>query len=166
MRYLTIFASGVLFAAGLAIAGMTQPSKVIGFLDITGDWDPSLALVMVGAILVHSISYRFAMRRSSPTFAAAFQIPTKSQVDGRLIVGAILFGLGWGLGGYCPGPAVSAALVGDPATLTFLASLVVTMMVYSVLSGRVAGTTNRDPGDGDLGSPRVVPIDAPRTDDA
>jgi len=103
---LIAFLVGIIFAIGLGISGMTQPSKVIGFLDITGNWDPSLAFVMVGAIGVHAISYLFQRKKEKPYFAERFSIPTKTSIDTSLCVGAVLFGTGWGMSGFCPGPAL------------------------------------------------------------
>ncbi len=108
MAHLSFFAAGLLFAVGLAVGGMTQPAKIVGFLDFSGDWDPSLAFVMVGAIAVHAASYRLVMKRSSPIFAPRFLVPTRRDIDVPLVAGAALFGVGWGLGGYCPGPAIAS----------------------------------------------------------
>lgn len=155
-RLASFFLSGVLFAAGLVISGMTQPSKVIGFLDFGGDWDPSLAFVMAGAILVHSVAYRLIAGRASPLWALSFQIPTRRDIDFPLVFGAVLFGTGWGLAGYCPGPAIASAVAGEPATLTFAAALAATMILYSLVTGRVSGTANRESQDRELGSPRTV----------
>src|SRR5262245_52978645 len=103
---LIAFSSGALFAVGLVISGMTQPAKVIGFLDFAGAWDASLAFVMVGALAVHLVAYRIVARRTAPVFANAFEIPTATAVDRRLVWGAAIFGVGWGLAGYCPGPVL------------------------------------------------------------
>lgn len=124
MRLATYFVSGLIFAIGLVLGGMTQPQKIIGFLDIFGDWDPSLAGVMFAAVLVHAIAYRLIMRRAKPVFAPRFLVPKRTDIDASLVGGAALFGIGWGLGGYCPGPGLVAtgALVPDAAA--FLASMV------------------------------------------
>jgi uncharacterized membrane protein YedE/YeeE len=124
---LAAFLSALLFGLGLGVSGMTLPSKVVGFLDVMGDWDPSLMAVMVGAILVHSISYRLIMRRESPILVANFQIPTRRELDWKLLVGSALFGIGWGLGGFCPGPALVNAVTGSSSVLVFLASMLVGM---------------------------------------
>ena len=102
------FVSGLLFAVGLAVSGMTQPAKVIGFLDIAGAWDASLAFVMIGALAVHLIAYRIAARAKAPLFAKAFELPTATALDRRLILGSAIFGVGWGLAGYCPGPVLAS----------------------------------------------------------
>lgn len=124
-RLATYFVAGLIFAVGLVIGGMTQPQKIIGFLDITGDWDPSLAYVMLGAVGVHSVSYRLTVRRSAPLFAERFLVPKRHDIDAALIGGALLFGMGWGLGGYCPGPALVATGARMPDAALFLGATVV-----------------------------------------
>lgn len=98
--------AGILFGVGLVVSGMTEPHKVSGFLDVTGAWDPSLALVMVGAIGVHLVTRRLIVRRPAPIDGAQFEEPKATKIDAPLVVGAAIFGVGWGLGGYCPGPAI------------------------------------------------------------
>jgi uncharacterized protein len=124
--------AGLLFGAGLVLGGMTDPAKVRGFLDFGGNWDPSLALVMAGAIAAHLPAYRLIRKRSAPVLAASFQVPTRKDIDAKLLLGAALFGLGWGLGGYCPGPAVTSLTTGAPAVLAFVAA----MLGASWLTGR------------------------------
>jgi hypothetical protein len=126
--------SGLLFGLGLTISQMINPAKVIGFLDIFGDWDPSLALVMATAIPVTALGYAVAKHRRSPVCAADFSVPTRTQIDWPLIGGAVLFGVGWGLVGYCPGPAVSALGLGNPTTVLFVGSMLVGMGTYSGLN--------------------------------
>lgn len=121
---LAAFLSALLFGVGLGVAGMTLPEKVIGFLDVTGHWDPSLAYVMVGAIAVHGVSYRWITNRESPMLTPSFQIPTKRQIDPKLILGSMLFGVGWGLAGFCPGPAIVGVVSGAPSVLIFSASMI------------------------------------------
>src|SRR5690606_15297342 len=116
------FAAGALFAVGLSLAGMTQPSKVIGFLDFFGRWDPSLMFVMGGAIGVHLVLSRFIVKRESPLFAARFRIPTRRDVTPKLVAGAALFGIGWGLGGFCPGPGIASIGTLGAHALTFVAA--------------------------------------------
>jgi uncharacterized membrane protein YedE/YeeE len=138
MNVLLVFASffsGLLFAVGLAISGMTQPAKVVGFLDLTGDWDPSLACVMVGAISVHALLYRLLCKRAAPLFAARFSLPTHSSIDARLVVGAGLFGLGWGIGGFCPGPAVTSLASGHTPVMVFVISMLAGMYLYKLFEG-------------------------------
>ncbi|MBM4252609.1 MAG: YeeE/YedE family protein [Deltaproteobacteria bacterium] len=117
------FLSAFVFGIGLALAGMTLPAKVVGFLDITGTWDPSLALVMVGAIAVHAVTYRLIMKRPSPILSAKFLVPTRRDLDAQLVVGSLLFGVGWGLGGLCPGPALVALATGNLKVVVFVASM-------------------------------------------
>lgn len=128
MRSLLLsFVAGLVFGLGLVVSGMTQPSKVINFLDVTGDWDPSLGLVMAGAIGVHALAYRFVDRLPKPLWAQSWSVPTRRDIDAQLLIGAVLFGAGWGLGGYCPGPAITAAITGHPSTLTFTAAMLAGM---------------------------------------
>ena len=117
------FGAGLLFAAGLGVAGMTRPSKVIGFLDLFGSWDPSLALVMGGAVAVGLVSFPFILRRASPFLASRFFLPARRAVDARLFFGSALFGVGWGLAGVCPGPAIVAAVSGAVPILLFVATM-------------------------------------------
>lgn len=128
MRALSSLVVGVLFAAGLVLGGMTQPAKVIGFLDFAGQWDPSLALVMGGALLVHGVSYRLIRRRASPLLETRFHLPTRQDIDRRLVLGAAIFGVGWGLGGYCPGPGL-ASLTTGPRPLVFVLGMLAGMYV-------------------------------------
>lgn len=133
MNLLTVFISGVLFSAGLGISGMTQPTKVIGFLDIFGRWDPSLICVMAGAVAVNVIFYRLTLKRLHPRFAAQFTVPSKRPINLPLFTGAALFGVGWGLSGYCPGPAIVSAVSGWASTLTFVASMLAGMYLFQRL---------------------------------
>jgi len=114
--------SGLLFGLGLAVAQMTNPEKVIAFLDIADQWDPSLALTMAGAILVSVISFRVILRKG-PVLAEKLHLPTRSDIDSRLIIGATLFGIGWALTGYCPGPAIAALTSGSTEPFVFLTAL-------------------------------------------
>ncbi len=123
------FVAGLVFAIGLGISGMTLPSKVIGFLDVMGDWDPSLAFVMGGAIAVHLTFTRWLLRRGRPLVAEAFHFPTRSDIDGRLVVGAALFGVGWGLVGYCPGPVLVSAGAGRKEAVAFVVAMTLGMLV-------------------------------------
>jgi uncharacterized membrane protein YedE/YeeE len=115
---ITAFIAGLVFAAGLVLGGMTQPAKVVGFLDFAGAWDPSLAFVMGAALLVYGVSLRLITRRPRPVAATRFQIPTRRDLTPRLLLGSALFGVGWGLAGFCPGPAItSIGSVGTEALL-------------------------------------------------
>lgn len=125
-RSLPALFAGAMFAVGLVLGGMTQPAKVIGFLNFTGDWDPSLALVLGGALAVYSVLSRVFLRRSAPLFAPTFHLPSRRDIDLRLILGAAIFGIGWGLGGYCPGPGlVSFSQGAEP--MVFVAAMVAGM---------------------------------------
>lgn len=115
--------AGTLFGLGLAISQMINPRKVLAFLDLAGDWDPSLAFTMGGALLVTATGYRLVLRRPGPVLAASFHLPAKTTVDWRLLAGAALFGVGWGLGGYCPGPAISALALGTAEPWIFIVAM-------------------------------------------
>lgn len=132
---------GTIFGVGLTISGMTQPSKVIGFLNVFGDWDPSLAFVMLGAIGVHLFAYRIKARQTSPLLADEFYLPGKKEADSKLVLGSVIFGIGWGLGGYCPGPAITslASLRGD--VVLFVGSMALGMLVQDWLFNHL--TKNR-----------------------
>ncbi len=121
------FAAGALFSLGLAMSGMTDPAKVIGFLDVTGEWDPTLAFVMAGAVMVFSTAWRGSRRLRAPVFAPAFP-ELKERIDRRLLLGALLFGGGWGLAGYCPGPALASLGAGAEGSAVF--ALAMTAGVY------------------------------------
>ena len=127
------FISGLIFAIGLVLGGMTQPAKVIAFLDITGKWDPSLAFVMGGAILVYAPLYRLIRRRQAPFFASVFSMPTRLDIDPLLIGGSALFGVGWGLGGFCPGPAVVSLASGSPTVVIFVAAMLAGMYLFKLV---------------------------------
>jgi len=107
-QLLAALAAGIVFGLGLAVSQMVNPAKVVGFLDVAGDWDPTLLLVMGGALAVTIPGFRLILKRPHPLFAGAFSVPTKRDLDRRLIAGAALFGVGWGLAGFCPGPAITA----------------------------------------------------------
>lgn len=127
---LASFACGLVFAAGLVLGGMTQPSKVVGFLDVTGAWDPSLALVMGGALGTHALLRRFVVARGRPLLAERFALPTRADLDAPLLVGAAIFGVGWGLGGFCPGPAIVALGGGAPAAFVVVPAMLAGMLVH------------------------------------
>ena len=117
------FAAGLLFAVGLGISGMTQPTKVVGFLDVFGAWDPSLAFVMVGGIGTHMVAYWIMRRRASPILAGSFMVPTRRDITGPLVGGAALFGVGWAMAGLCPGPAIVSAGAGTPNGVLFVLAM-------------------------------------------
>lgn len=124
------FGSGLLFSVGLVLAGMTQPSKVVGFLDFFGDWDPSLAFVMGGAIMVYTPIYRLMLARNTPFFAARLMLPTNTVIDAKLIGGAALFGAGWGLGGFCPGPGLTSIGAASVEAVYFVGGMLLSMWAY------------------------------------
>lgn len=124
---------GALFGTGLLVGGMVMPARVIGFLDPVSGWDPTLAFVMGGAVLVYLIAHRAIIAlRSEPMFEPNFHLPTRRDLDARLIAGAAIFGVGWGLGGYCPGPGIVAAASGSRTGLAFLAAMVVGVVVHDL----------------------------------
>lgn len=123
---------GVVFGIGLLLSGMTQPAKVVNFLDVLGNWDPSLAFVMGGAIAVHFLAYRLVPRLPKPLWGVRWGLPTRRDIDMRLLVGAALFGAGWGLGGYCPGPALTSAVAGASSTLIFTGAMLAGMWGHTL----------------------------------
>lgn len=123
--------TGLIFGAGLSIGGMTDPARVLGFLDIFGQWDATLAFVMGSALVTTSLGYRWVLKRSAPLFANSFQLPKRTDIDLQLIGGAGLFGIGWGLVGYCPGPALASLASGQTGTVMF----VLAMMVGLIFGG-------------------------------
>ena len=125
---------GLLFGAGLALSGMTDTQKVIGFLDLLGDWDITLVFVMGGGLMVTVPVYQLYKNKSRPLFDTQFHLPGTSLIDKRLIGGAVLFGIGWGLFGYCPGPAISSIAYGHETTLYFVVSMIVGMAAANVVS--------------------------------
>lgn len=141
MSRVIAFVAGVIFAVGLGISGMTQPTKVTGFLDFFGDWDPSLALVMLGAIGAHLVPSVLALRRGAPVFGDRFHLPAFQSIDARLLGGAALFGVGWGLSGYCPGPAVVATAAGTGQAAVFLVTMLVGFAIFDGLQAAQARST-------------------------
>jgi uncharacterized membrane protein YedE/YeeE len=124
------FVAGLVFGWGLLIAGMADPGKVQGFLDLAGAWDPSLALVMGGAIAVGLIAFALARRRSTALLGDAMRLPTATAIDRPLLVGATLFGIGWGLAGFCPGPGLVSMAAGHPEALAFVAAMIAGMALH------------------------------------
>jgi hypothetical protein len=139
----TALAAGSLFGVGLAVSGMTLPARVIGFLDVTGRWDPTLAFVMAGAIAVHFVLFRLILRRQAPIFDSHFHVPTRRDIDLRLIGGAALFGVGWGLAGQCPGPALTNLATGAPSALLFVATMAAGMVIQRELDRLLARRPER-----------------------
>ncbi|MDY7567394.1 YeeE/YedE family protein [Pseudomonas sp. RTC3] len=138
MRKLTAFIAGLLFGIGLLLAGMANPGKVLGFLDLAGAWDPSLALVMVGAIAVASVPFNWAGKQSKSLLGAPMQLPVKRELDARLIGGSLLFGIGWGIAGICPGPAVVLLLTAHWQAFVFVLAMLVGMLLFTALEARRA----------------------------
>jgi uncharacterized protein len=133
MSIAAALAVGLLFGLGLTVSLMVSPAKILGFLDIAGAWDPSLLLVMVGAVAVTFVGYRWVLSHPAPLLGDRFQVPTRTDLDTRLLAGAGLFGLGWGLAGYCPGPALAALSLGNVKTIAFVASMLAGMLAYNWL---------------------------------
>ena len=134
MNILTSFVCGLLFGLGLILGGMTNPAKVIAFLDLGGAWDPSLALVMGGAIAVASGAFALAARRSRSWLGAPMQLPSARDIDPKLVGGSLLFGAGWGLAGYCPGPALVALGRAAPSALLFVCAMLVGMLAFELIN--------------------------------
>jgi uncharacterized membrane protein YedE/YeeE len=136
-QMLVAFVSGLVFTIGLGIAGMTDPAKVLGFLDMFGgEWDPSLAFVMGGAMLVYVPAYQLLKARDAPMFAECFHWPTAKDIDVKLVIGSALFGIGWGIGGLCPGPAVASVITGATPVLVYAAAMVAGMLAHRALTKR------------------------------
>ncbi len=128
---------GLLFGAGLLVSGMANPAKVIGFLDVFGTWDPSLAFVMMGAIGVAIVPFSFAKHQTLTLTGETFSLPTTTIIDARLIVGAVLFGIGWGLVGICPAPAISLVGLGQAQVLYFILPMLMAMFVYDQMTAKI-----------------------------
>jgi uncharacterized membrane protein YedE/YeeE len=124
MRLLFGYLAGLIFGLGLVLSGMSNPAKVLNFLDVVGSWDPSLAFVMGGATLVTFVGYRIVWRQPAPALHHRFEVPTGTRIDARLLTGAAVFGLGWGIGGFCPGPAWTALPLLAPGTLVFVPAMI------------------------------------------
>jgi uncharacterized membrane protein YedE/YeeE len=129
------FGSGLIFGVGLVVSGMAQPTRVIGFLDVFGAWDPSLLFVMAGAVAVHFTALRLIARRNAPLYASEFDCPRRAGVDGRLVAGAALFGVGWGLSGYCPGPSVVSLPSASASVLVFVGAMAIGMWLVGRFGG-------------------------------
>lgn len=126
------FTAGAVFGLGLIISEMANPKRVQGFLDITGQWDPTLVFVMVGALIVTGLGYKLVLKREKPLFAQDFSIPTNKIIDRNLLIGAVLFGIGWGLSGLCPGPAVVGASTGSLSILVFIVAMTAGMRAFEL----------------------------------
>jgi uncharacterized membrane protein YedE/YeeE len=144
MQVLVSFLVGLLFGAGLVVSGMTDPFKVIGFLDVTGLWDPSLAFVMAGAVLVGAVAYRLAGKREAAILGGPMRLPARAAVDRRLVAGSLVFGIGWGLAGFCPGPALAALGAGYGKAAAFVAAMLAGMAIYELAERRRRGPAGND----------------------
>ena len=133
--------AGVIFGVGLILSGMNDPSKVIGFLDITGDWDPSLVFVLGGAVAVGLLTFPFASKRQQSLLGEVMHLPAATQIDRRLILGSITFGVGWGLAGYCPGPALASLALGGLKPFMFVVAMLAGMGLFEALEQRKTKTT-------------------------
>lgn len=136
MNRLSEFMIGLLFGLGLLLSGMTDPGKVIGFLDVAGRWDPSLAFVMGGAVAVGFFAFSLARRRTTAFLGGAMSLPSARQIDTRLVVGALIFGAGWGLAGFCPGPALVSMAAGQFKALLFVAAMIAGMVLFALVDRR------------------------------
>lgn len=132
------FLIGLIFGFGLLLSGMSNPQKVIGFLDLAGNWDPSLAFVMGGGVLVALVAFTLAKQRSLAFFGNAIKLPTATQIDKKLVIGSLLFGAGWGLAGFCPGPALVSVGAGYTQALIFVVAMVVGMLLVEVFNAKKA----------------------------
>ncbi|KNY09265.1 membrane protein [Achromobacter piechaudii] len=130
------FAIGLVFGLGLIISGMTDPGKVLGFLDLAGLWDPSLALVMGGAVMVGLFAFTVARKRATSVLGGAMQLPTARQIDRRLVLGSLMFGVGWGIAGFCPGPAIVSLGAGEPKAILFVLAMLAGMGTFEWLERR------------------------------
>ena len=146
MSFLINLALGLLFGVGLVVSGMSDPAKVLNFLDLFGSWDPSLAFVMGGAVLVAFVGYRLVLPRGKPIVGDRFHLPTKSDIDIRILVGPAIFGVGWGLGGFCPGPGIVSAGSGSLGALVFVVGMTIGMLIESAVARSMAGRAADDVG--------------------
>lgn len=126
--------SGILFGGGLALSRMTDPERVLGFLDIFGRWDPTLAFVMLGAVIVMAVAWRIQRRMAKPVLAQKFSLPDRRDLDGKLIIGSALFGVGWGLAGLCPGPAIASLALTPAAVIPFVLAMIAGMAAFRLLA--------------------------------
>ncbi len=152
MTVLTAFLSGLVFGLGLIVSGMANPAKVLGFLDLAGAWDPSLALVMAGAIGVGVFAFRIAHNRMETMLGVELKLPTFTHIDKRLMIGSVLFGVGWGIGGFCPGPGIVAAGAGESKAWLFVLSMIGGMLVFELLEKRAALAKREAAEGGDAGA--------------
>lgn len=136
MRVVSALLAGLIFGLGLLISGMANPAKVLGFLDISGQWDPSLAVVMAGAITVSAVGFAVARRRTRSLLGAEMKLPSSRRIDRRLVIGSAAFGAGWGIAGFCPGPALMALGMGSGKALVFVLAMLAGMAIFECFEGR------------------------------
>ena len=135
-KSLAALASGAVFGVGLSVSRMIDPAKVLGFLDLFGNWDPSLAFVMAGGLAVTTVAFALIKKRTSPFWHDVFHLPTKNEIDAKLVLGSALFGVGWGLVGMCPGPALANILLGAWQPLVFVGAMIAGMILHRLLPGK------------------------------
>jgi hypothetical protein len=133
LRVLSALVSGLIFGLGLSLSGMLDPTRVRGFLDVTGIWDPSLAFVLGGAVIIATVGYRLSLLFGRPLLEDRFRLPTKTRIDASLILGSAIFGIGWGIAGFCPGPAVASLSLGLAATILFVVAMLTGMVIHDRL---------------------------------
>jgi uncharacterized membrane protein YedE/YeeE len=133
MRIVTALVAGLIFGFGLSLSGMLDPVRVRGFLDVAGNWDPSLAFVLGGAVTVSALGFMYSRRTTAPAFAVEYQLPKHQSIDGKLIAGAAIFGAGWGIGGLCPGPAIASLALGLVPTIVFTLAMMAGMLMHDRL---------------------------------
>lgn len=137
MHFATAFIAGLLFGLGLILSQMVNPAKVIGFLDVMGNWDPSLIFVMVGAIFVSFFAFKQAKKMQKTVIGESVTLPTQTKIDAKLVIGALIFGVGWGLAGYCPGPALVSLVFCYTQSLVFVGAMLLGMLIYELTFGRL-----------------------------
>jgi uncharacterized membrane protein YedE/YeeE len=137
MKIIISYILGVLFSIGLSVSGMVNPDKVLGFLNVFGEWDPALAFVMGGAVIVNLLFFRMVLKRKNPLLGGEFSLPTSNEVDWRLILGSTLFGIGWGLGGICPGPGIANLFTGNTQIIAFIVAMVVGMLTFKLIDKKL-----------------------------
>ena len=133
LQSITSFICGVTFAIGLVLAGMTQPGKIIGFLDVFGNWDPSLVFVLASAVGVYFVTYQFVIKRKSPLLAPKFLVPSKTDLELKLVIGGILFGVGWGMSGLCPGPILTTLGTGSASVMILMVTMLIGFYISSYI---------------------------------
>lgn len=143
MKLLMALLAGLLFGLGLILSGMTDPAKVVGFLDLAGNWDPSLAFVMGGALLVGALVFPFATKRPKSILGDALRLPTATRIDRRLVLGSLTFGMGWGLAGYCPGPALASLAQGGTKPFVFFIAMLAGMALFELLESIKSKSANK-----------------------